>query len=243
MCGLWGSFPLMVGSIGRLWRYPVKSLLGEQREALDLNTRGVEGDRLFAIRNSEGKLASGKNTRRFFKLDGLFALRASYDGEVPLISFADGSTLRGDQPEIHATLSNTLGQPLTLAREADISHLDAGPVHLITTASLTWLQNSVPGVQADEHRFRPNIVVETSGVMPLENTWLGKTLAIGKQVVLRASQPTERCVMTTYAQSDLPFDPRILKGIAQHADLCFGIYAQVLVRGTIRCGDSVTVVD
>ena len=100
-----------------------------------------------------------------------------------------------------------------------------------------------PGVQADEHRFRPNIVVETSGVMPLENTWLGKTLAIGKQVVLRASQPTERCVMTTYAQSDLPFDPRILKGIAQHADLCFGIYAQVLVRGTIRCGDSVSVVD
>lgn len=233
----------MVGRVAHLWRYPVKSLLGEPRESLELNARGVEGDRLFAIRNAEGKFASGKNTRRFFKLDGLFALRAACDGEVPLISFPDGKTVRGDGPEIHAELSRVLGQPLTLAREAGIVHLDAGPVHLLTTASLAWLRNNVPGVRADERRFRPNIVIETLGAVPLENTWLGKTLAIGEQVVLRVSEPTERCVMTTYAQAELPFDGRILKCIAQRADLCFGIYAEVVVPGRIHRGDSVTAID
>lgn len=235
--------PLVVGSVACLWRYPVKSLLGEQCESLKLNARGVEGDRLFAIRNAERKIASGKNTRRFFKLDGLLTLRAAYNGDVPLISFPDGKTVSGDNTEIHAELSRALGQPLTLAREADISHLDAGPVHLLTTASLTWLRNAVPGAQIDERRFRPNIVIQTSGATPMEHTWLGKTLAIGKQVVLRVSEPTERCVMTTYAQSGLPFDERILKCIAQQTDLCFGVYANVVATGRIECGDPVAVLD
>lgn len=233
----------MLGTVAHLWRYPVKSLLGEPRESLDLNARGVEGDRLFAIRNAEGKLASGKNTRRFFKLDGLLTLRAAYEGDVPLISFPDGKTLRGDQPEIHAALSTALGQPLTLERETNVSHLDAGPVHLLTTASLAWLRNNVPGALIDERRFRPNIVIETSGATPLENTWLGKTFAIGKQVVLRVSEPTERCVMTTFAQSELPFDERILKCIARQADLCFGVYAQVVAPGKIFRGDRLIALD
>lgn len=233
----------MLGTVTRLWRYPVKSLLGEHCDSLELNSRGVEGDRLFAIRDADGKLASGKNTRRFFRLDGLLALRAAYEGDVPLISFPDGKTLRGDQPEIHAALSETLGQPLTLERETNVSHLDAGPVHLLTTASLVWLRDSAPGVQADERRFRPNIVIETPGAVPLENTWLGKTLAIGEQVVLRVSEPTERCVMTTHAQSELPFDERVLKCIAQRAELCFGVYAEVIAPGKIYRGDSVTAID
>lgn len=233
----------MLGTVARLWRYPVKSLLGEPRESLDLNARGVESDRLFAIRNAEGKLASGKNTRRFFKLDGLLALRAAYEGDVPLISFPDGKTLRGDRPEIHAALSTALSQPLTLEREAIVSHLDAGPVHLLTTASLAWLRHNVPGAQIDERRFRPNIVIETPGATPEENAWLGKTLLIGKQVVLRVSEPTKRCVMTTYAQSELPFDERVLKCLARQADLCFGVYAQVAVPGKICCGNNVMVLE
>jgi uncharacterized protein len=55
----------ILGSIERLWRYPVKSMLGEQCDTLAINHRGVEGDRLFAIQNLQGKFGSGKNTRRF----------------------------------------------------------------------------------------------------------------------------------------------------------------------------------
>jgi uncharacterized protein len=108
----------------------VKLILGEQCEYLDVNTRGVAGDRLFAIRDTNRKFGSGKSTRRFRQIDGLFGFQAVYAGEVPAILFPDGRTMRGDHPDIHATLSTTLGQPVILAREAGISHLDAGPVHV-----------------------------------------------------------------------------------------------------------------
>jgi len=125
-----------LGIVTRLWCYPVKSMLGEPCESLDVHTRGVTGDRLFAIRDANGKFGSGKSTRRFRQIDGLFGFQAVYAGDVPVIHFTDGRTMRGDHPDIHTALSHALGQPVTLVREASISHLDAGPVHLLTTAAL-----------------------------------------------------------------------------------------------------------
>src|SRR5437867_3870881 len=186
-------------------------MLGEQCEHLDLNTRGVEGDRLFAIRDANGKFGSGKSTRRFRRIDGLFGCRAFYAGNVPIILFPDGRTVRGDNPDTHAVLSRTLGQPVTLAREAGIAHLDAGPVHLLTTAALTWLRAAVPEGAMDERRFRPNLVIEVPGATQVEREWLGKVLSVV-------------C-------------------ITQEAALHFGVYADVLVPGTIQRGDRVTVVD
>jgi uncharacterized protein YcbX len=233
----------VLGIVARLWRYPVKSMLGEQCEHLDLNTRGVEGDRLFAIRDANGKFGSGKSTRRFRRIDGLFGYRAFYAGNVPIILFPDGRTVRGDNPDTHAALSNTLGQPVTLAREAGISHLDAGPVHLLTTAALAWLRAAIPDVYADERRFRPNLLIDVPGETQVERGWLGKGLAIGEEVRLRVHAATERCGMVAFAQADLLDDARILKCITQEADLRFGVYAEVLVPGRIKRGDSVTVVD
>lgn len=233
----------MLGRVASLWRYPVKSLLGERREWLEVNPRGVEGDRLFAIRNADGKFASGKNTRRFFRLEGLFAFGASYEGEVPLIAFPDGRMMRGDQAGVDAAISNAFGQPLSLVREAGIPHMDAGSVHLLTTASLAWLRDAIPGAQIDERRFRPNVLIDTLAAAQPEQHWLGRTLSIGDEVVLRVGKPAERCAMVVYPQADLPYDERVLKCIAREADLNFGVYAEVLVSGRIRSGDSVTMLD
>jgi len=218
-------------------------MLGEHCESLVLNARGVEGDRLFAIRDTNGKFGSGKSTHRFRKIDGLFGFRAVYEGNVPLIRFPDGQIMRGDHPNIHAALSNTLGQVVTLSQEAGISHLDAGPVHLVTTAALRWLSAVVPAVYADERRFRPNLLIDGPGATQVERGWLGKTLAIGNEVRLRVSAATERCNMVVFSQADLPHDARILQCITQEADLCFGVYAEVLVPGRVKRGDGVTVVD
>ncbi|WP_255433139.1 MOSC domain-containing protein [Alcanivorax sp. 24] len=48
-----------------MWRYPVKSMLGERCKTLRMTERGVGGDRLFTVRDTEGRFGSGKNTRRF----------------------------------------------------------------------------------------------------------------------------------------------------------------------------------
>lgn len=50
------------GTITQLWRYPVKSMLGERCAHVDIDERGVQGDRRFAVRTSEGKFGSGKTT-------------------------------------------------------------------------------------------------------------------------------------------------------------------------------------
>jgi uncharacterized protein YcbX len=223
-----------------LWRYPVKSMLGERCEILKLDSRGVEGDRLYAVRGTDGKFGSGKNTRRFCKIDRLFGFSAAYADGVPVLNFPDGTTRQGRDADIDEALSRTLDQPVILAREAAVSHFDAGPVHLLSAESLAWLQGLVPNAAIDERRFRPNIVINGGGGRPIERDWIGKILTIGA-VTLRVQDETERCGMVTFQQSDLPRAPEVLKVIGRENGLQFGVYAEVVLPGEIRRGDGVSV--
>jgi hypothetical protein len=228
-----------VGRVGRLWRYPVKSMRGEECREIEVGARGFEGDRVFALQDAAGKLGSGKDTRRFRNLDGLLAFCARYGGDAPDIVFPDGRQIRGDDPRAHRALSEALGIPVTLARETRVPHFDDGAVHLVSTGALAWLRSRLPGSRIDERRFRPNIVVEAPGLAQAEQAWIGKTLRIGAEVELRVSAPTERCRMTTLGQDDLPADPEVLRCIAQEAGLQFGVYAEVVKPGRIAAGDAV----
>ena len=230
----------MIGSITRLWRYPVKSVGGEECERLELNARGVEGDRRYAILKREGKLGSGKTTRRFRQIDGLLELRAAYQGDVPELIFRDGTRMLGSDLQIHSALSNALNMPVTLAREQDVPHRDAGPVHLITTAALAWLRASLPDSLIDERRFRPNFVLDVPGSTQVELGWIGRTLAIGSQVKVQIIARTERCRMVALPQEGIPHDPRVLGSIIRDADSGFGVYAEVVSPGTIARGDCCT---
>jgi len=232
-----------MGTVVRLWRYPVKSMLGEQCAHLDVNARGVEGDRLYAVHDANGKFGSGKSSRRFCKIDGLFRFHATYEGQTPTIRFPDGRVMPGNAPGIDAALAAALGQPVTLAREAAVSHLDAGPIHLLTTAAVAWLRGALPDALVDERRFRPNVVIDVPGETQVERGWLGKTLAVGDEVRLRVMDLTKRCVMVGLAQADLPEDGRVLQHLASDADVCFGVYADILAPGRIRRGDRVSALD
>jgi len=237
-----GADPMTSSSLGRvasLWRYPVKSMLGQSLPRLEVNERGVVGDRLFALRDEQGKFGSGKTTRRFRCIDGLFGFAASAEGDVPLIRFPDGTLRRGNDPGIDEALSATLGLAVTLAREAAIPHHDAAPVHIVTTASLAWLQRQLPESRIDARRFRPNLVVDVDGDGPVEQDWVGRRLAIGDTLRVEVRQPTERCVMVTMAQSELETDVVILRKLAQEYAEIFGIYADVVTPGAVNRGDTV----
>jgi uncharacterized protein YcbX len=213
-------------------------MLGEVCEALEVEARGAAGDRLYAVRDAEGKLGSGKNGRRHRRIEGLFGFRAVSESTAPRITFPDGRSLLATDPAIHAALSAALGLPVTLSAEKDLSHYDSGPLHLVTTGSLAGLKKVLPGAGIDERRFRPNLVIEGEG----ENRWVGKTLRVGDEVKLEVVDWTERCVMITMAQSELADEPRILRAVAQgEAEALFGVYAEVLVPGRIRLGDEVSV--
>lgn len=62
-------------------------------------------------------------------------------------------------------------------------------VHLIATSTLDHLQSVYPQGQIDVRRFRPNIIVRSSGAPFIENNWAGRRLAIDDQVVLKATIP------------------------------------------------------
>jgi uncharacterized protein YcbX len=73
----------------------------------------------------------------------------------------------------------------------------------------------------------------------IENSWVGKKLMIGEDIVLRIIAPCTRCVMITLPQGDLPKDLGILRTVAQYNRVTAGVYATVHEGGTIRRGDQV----
>lgn len=228
--------------VGDVTRYPVKSLVGESLERVMVDQRGLAGDRLWSVRDRDGKLGSGKSSRRFRKMAGLLDLEARYDGDVPVLGFPDGRTVRGDDPDVHAALSQHVGRPVTLAREQEVSHFDEGPLHLVTTASLDRVRGS-HGRAVDVRHLRSNLVVETAGVGFVEEGWIGRRVRIGSDLVLAVRGVMPRCVMVTMPQVGLPADQDLLGTLTEVNDACLGVVADVVVPGQVAVGDEVVLVD
>src|SRR6059036_1742285 len=103
-----------IGSVVSLWRYPVKSMMGEELNATVVTERGLLGDRAFAlVDGSDGKVASAKNPRKW---PNLFAFRASFiepsGSGVNLprvrVTLPDGSTAASQQSDLNQILSTAL---------------------------------------------------------------------------------------------------------------------------------------
>ena len=113
-----------IGTVVALWRYPVKSMMGEELNSADVTERGLLGDRAFALLDaSDGKVASAKNPRKWGKL---FDFRASLSepprlGEAlpPVrITFPDGTIMTSDDRGIEEALSHASGRQVSLASSA-----------------------------------------------------------------------------------------------------------------------------
>jgi uncharacterized protein len=228
--------PSVAGRVLALHRFPVKSMLGESPQTLTLDARGCVGDRTWAVRDTDGKLGSGKSTRRFRRMDGLLELRADYEGGVPVITFPDGAQLRADDPTVHRALSAYVGRPVDLGHEADVSHFDEGPVHLVTTASLRTLADA-HGRPVDARRTRANIVIDLDGGGFPEHAWVGRRVRIGREAVLRVVDVMPRCMMVTLAQEDLDADPSLLRDVTDLTDGALGVVATVERGGRVTRGD------
>ena len=80
---------------------------------------------------------------------------------------------------------------------------DLAVLHVLTTATLDSLRESNSRSRFEPRRFRPNLIVNTSGQAGfVENDWIGKMIAIGPEVRIQVTGPCPRCVMTTLAQGD-----------------------------------------
>jgi len=225
----------VVGRVDALYRYPVKSLLGEPLQEVAVEHRGLAGDRAWAVRDTDGKLGSGKSTRRFRRMDGLLELSARLDGERPVIAFPDGASYRADDPGVHAALSSHVGRSVTLGPEEAVSHFDEGPVHLVTTASLRTLAQA-RGRPVDARRARANVVLAWDADGFPEHGWIGRRVRLGTDVVLRILGVMPRCVMVTMAQADLGTDASLLRDITELTEGALGVVADVERSRSVRTG-------
>ena len=109
-----------LGSVVSLCRYPVKSMLGEELDAAEVDDRGVLGDRAYAVLDrTDGKVASAKNPRKWSRM---FEFRAGFVDPIrrrahtpPVrITQPDGTLLSSDQAGVDGSLSQALGREVTL---------------------------------------------------------------------------------------------------------------------------------
>jgi uncharacterized protein YcbX len=219
-----------------LWRYPVKSLAGERLAAVDVDVRGLEGDRLWALVDREGGIASGKTTRRFRKLPGMLHHRSHLEDGQAVVTLADGRSARADSPELDRLVAEIAPPGWSLQRESRTPHFDAGPVHVVTTTTLATLSD-VAGEPVPVERLRPNLLLQAddSSRFP-EDDWVGRTLRLG-DVELRVVERTERCVMVGHSQTSLEARPTLLQTIGRSNRACAGVYAEVIVPGRLNVGD------
>jgi uncharacterized protein YcbX len=262
------------GKVVSIWRYPVKSMLGEELNSSYVTERGLIGDRTYALIDEEtGKVASAKNPRkweRLFDFRSMFVDPPQASENIPpiRITLPDGSQIFSSQNEdIDHNLSKALGRDVRLMKASmenpsyeeywpDIEGLaqretvtdeampprtffDIAVIHLLTTSTINRLRELYPEGRFEVRRFRPNIVVEPeSGEKDfIENSWIGKKLTIGEDIILRINRPCTRCVMITLPQGDLPNDLGILHTVARYNQVNAGVYASVLRGGTIHRGD------
>src|SRR5207249_6799657 len=110
-----------VGSVVSLWRYPVKSMMGEELNATEVTQSGLVGDRAYAlVDSSDGKVASAKNPRKWPRL---FDFRAAL-ADVPQsgakappvrVTLPNGTLLNSEQADVHQIISKALNPEVTLS--------------------------------------------------------------------------------------------------------------------------------
>jgi uncharacterized protein YcbX len=115
---------ILVGEVASLWRYPVKSMLGEKLDEVDVVAKGFLGDRAFALWDRETeRIASAKNPKKWAKLLGFqagFVSSPKPQVSLPSVKFAlpDGSTATSDSIDINNILSQAVGRDVQLLTSA-----------------------------------------------------------------------------------------------------------------------------
>jgi uncharacterized protein len=227
-----------------LWRYPVKSLQGEQLDSVEITAEGLGGDRRFAIVDVDSGF--GLTARRVPEM--LFASARLLEGGRVDIVLPDGSTAVDDE-----ALSDWLGRHVALrSSDAQVVRNYENPVDFEDETAAGWEPfDGAPGAFHDSasvrvslvstdtlglwdrRRFRANVVFEGRG----EDELVGSAIALG-DALLYVGKRIGRCVMTTRPQpGGIERDLDVLRSIHRRREGCLAVGATVRRPGWVRVGD------
>jgi uncharacterized protein YcbX len=259
----------IVGTVESLWRYPVKSMRGEELDEAFAGYSGVYGDRLFAFKSSASPTGfpyfTAREQRKLLQYRPQFRFAdkaarpvnlsdAENMGAGPVsadiselivdVETPDENTLAIDDPALIDMLRGDVDQKhqLTLMR-SHRAMTDCRPMSIFSLQSARQLTEET-GTPIDKRRFRANVYVDlASDTGFAENDFVGRSLKIGSKAVVRILERDPRCMMITLDPDTGEKTPAILKKVAQAHEGMAGVYGAVLVEGMLRKGDPVEVLD
>ena len=210
-------------TVTAIWRYPVKSMAGEQVRSTQLTSTGLVGDRVVQVFDRRGRMVTARTFPRLLRLHATLGL----DGE-PLV---DG--LPWHSRETGRRVEAAVEPGARLERSDNPERFDILPLLVCTDGAVSTFGRDV-------RRLRPNLVI--GGVEGLaERQWRGAILRLPDAEIALADL-RRRCVMTTYDPDTAEQDPRVLRDIVRRfgGQLCLD--AAVARAGRIEVGHRVGVV-
>ena len=259
----------IIGKVDSLWRYPVKSMRGEELDEIFAGFSGIYGDRLFAFKSSASPKGFPYFTAREQTKLLLYRPRFRYPdkaarpinlteaesmGANPLsadrselmidIETPDGRTLAVDDPALMELVRTDIDQKhqLTLMR-SERAMTDCRPFSMFSLQSARQLAKET-GMPMDKRRFRANVYVDLTSAQGFgENEFVGRSLRIGPKAVVTILERDPRCMMITLDPDTGEKTPAILKKLAQAHEGMAGVYGAVMVEGMLHKGDSVEILN
>jgi MOSC domain-containing protein len=261
----------VVGKVESLWRYPVKSMRGEEIKQSYLGYSGVYGDRLYAFNDKSAPegfpFLTGREQEQMLLYQPRFR-HPEYAASPPNLAEAESNepsltpvyasaaeltveietpskeVLAIDDPALIMRLSEGLDgtHALSLLR-SQRSFTDCRPVSIFSLQTLQQIGEEV-GFALDKRRFRANIYAD---LMPMsgfaENAFLGRKLQIGTKAVIAVTDHDPRCKMITLDPNTAQASPEVLRRVRDVHEGKAGLYGAVLVQGTVRPGDEIRLLD
>ena len=262
----------VVGRVESLWRYPVKSMRGEELPEAFLGFAGVYGDRVYAFRSPGAPKGfpylTGREQRRMVLFRPVFRDRGSMaappnlpeaealppgatpiypepDGFAVEVETPSGEVLAIDDPRLAAMLGEGAEERHSAAtlHRSDRAMTDCRPVSLFSVQTARRLGEEV-GAAVDKRRFRANVYLDLGTADGFgEDAFVGRTLRIGAKAVLAVTDRDPRCKMVTLDPDTAERNPEVLRAInTAHANKA-GVYGAVLVEGMVQPDDAIVLAD
>src|SRR2546430_6387530 len=250
----------MVEKIDSHWRYPDKSMRGEELDESFASFSGIYGDRLFAFESSASPKGfpylTAREQQRLLQYRPHFRYpdkaarpinltEAEKMGPNPVwadfaelmvdVETPDGKTLAVDDPALIDMIRADIDQKhqLTLMR-SERALTDCRPVSIFSLQSARQLAEET-GTSMDKRRFRANVYVDLTSAQGFgENEFVGRSLRIGSKAVVTILERDPRCVMITLDPDTGEKTPAILKKVAQAHDGMAGGFRGGNVEGRLH---------
>ena len=261
----------IIGTVESLWRYPVKSMRGEELAEVFAGYAGIYGDRVFAFASSASPKGfpffTGRDQRQMLRYQprfrqpgqaarpinlaeaeklgsGITPLYAEPNDLMLDVDTPSGNAFAIDDPALIETLREGIDDKhqLTLLR-SERALTDCRPLSIFAVQTAEKLGEET-GSAVDKRRFRANIYLDLKSSDGFaEDEYVGRSLRIGSKVVVSVLQRDGRCMMITLDPDTAEKEPALLKKVAQAHNGMAGVYGAVLVEGIMRKGDPVELLD